>query len=69
MEKPYYTCKNLQKVCIKCGKSKNLMIDNPTYYPLCEKCPKDRVKIAKRKKVAIDDFPVKKKQKLSYKGS
>ena len=69
MEKPYYTCKNLQKVCIKCGKSKNLMIDNPTYYPQCEKCPKDRVKIAKRKKVVIDDFPVKKKQKLSYKGS
>ena len=55
---------NYEVVCIKCGKNKKLLPVDVTVYPQCEKCPKDRVKIPKRKAVVAADCATnKKKQK------
>ena len=64
MESSYYTCKVYQQVCVKCGKSRKLLPPDVTYYPQCEKCPKERVKVPKRKAVVEDDLKKKKQAKL-----
>ena len=64
IESPYYSCKMYQLICVKCGKSNKLLPPDVTFYPQCEKCPKERVKVPKRKAVTENDLNKKKQRKL-----
>ena len=63
VEKPYFSCEFLKKVCIHCGSSKNVTTSVDSY-PKCNKqrCKKEESVLKKKPALAADLAPASKKK-------
>ena len=64
IETPYYSIKNLRKICICCGRlRKEMKEEMPGYYPQCTACTGPRIVNRKRKLVTGGNLKASAKKK------